>query len=86
MCRCDNPEDPDNGSVDHQYENAGGDHPDVPFVPGVTIHYECDRGYGIKGATADNKAYERVCYADGKESTIYTIGYHLNFVFFFFFF
>jgi len=71
--RCEDPADPDNGSVEHQYANAGGDHPNVPFVPGVTIHYECKRGYGIKGATAgdaDEKAFERVCYADGTWASI----------------
>jgi hypothetical protein len=71
--RCPDPNDPDNGFVEHQSKNPGNDHPDVPFVPGVTIHYGCDSGYGIKGAVAGEtniKAYERVCYADGTWASV----------------
>jgi len=70
---CPKPTSPANGQVDHRYANAGGDHPDVPYVPGVMIHYSCENGYGIKGATygdKDERAFERICYSDGTWASV----------------
>ena len=37
-------------------------------MPGVSVYFQCDDGFGVEGAVAgkDNRAYERICGADGK--------------------
>ena len=62
---CPDPVAPTLGKWSYQIDNPDS-HPKLPFVPGVSIYFECNEGYGIIGGKEGTKMFERLCNSDGK--------------------